>query len=48
MKVKALESIIPEEFVASPLSCITMARDRVAVVMEQGVECHSMTKFQGS
>ena len=36
VKVKALESIIPEKFAASPLLCVAMGRNRMAVVMEQG------------
>ena len=37
-----------KNLVHHPLSCVATARDRVAVVMEQGVERHNMTKSQGS
>ena len=37
-----------KNLVHHPLSCLATARDRVAVVMEQGVERHNMTKSQGS
>ena len=52
VKVKALPPLPPllyrKNLVHHPLSCVATARDRVAVVMEQGVERHNMTKSQGS